>query len=144
MNKLFKLIAGLMILASVVSAQEIGVRWGEVTGGNVAIDAVFSMGQFSRTHADVSFGNNIVGIDLLWDFLYKPLSGEAFRWYAGAGPFAGFGDVFILGVVGELGLEYKFNNVPISISGDWRPSFQLIDNTNFDAGGFGLNVRYVF
>ena len=144
MNKLYTLIAGLMIFASVASAQEIGLRWGDVTGGQVAIDGVFSMGQFSRTHADISFGNSNVGIDLIWDFIYRPLKGEAFRWYAGAGAFTAFGDNFILGVVGELGLEYKFNGVPISISGDWRPSLQIIDNTNFSATGFGINVRYVF
>ena len=122
-------------------AQEIGVRFGDATGGNVAIDAVFSLGSWSRVHGDVSFGDG-VGIDLLWDFIYQPLSGEAFNWYAGVGPFAWIGDPFGFGVVGELGLEYKFK-FPMSISADWRPSFRIIENTDFHAGGFGLNIRYV-
>ncbi len=55
------------------------------------------------------FGDG-VGIDALWDFIYQPLSGEAFHWYAGVGAFAWIGDPFQLGAAGELGLEYKFNN----------------------------------
>ena len=34
-----------------------------------------------------SFGSG-VGIDVLWDFLYRPLGDEAFNWYVGA---EGFG-----------------------------------------------------
>lgn len=125
------------------NAQELGVRFGNVSGGNVAIDAVFSTGDFSRLHADVSFGNG-VGIDLLWDFLYKPLGDEAFNWYAGVGPYTFIGDNFQLGAIGEIGLEYHFNGVPLAIGGDWRPFFRLIDNTDFGWEGFGFNVRWVF
>ena len=125
------------------NAQELGVRFGDISGGNVAIDALFSTGKFSRIHADVSFGDG-VGIDLIWDFLYRPLGGESFNWYAGVGPYFWIDDPFWMGVVGELGLEYRFNTIPISLSADWRPSFSIIDETDFHAGGFGFNVRYIF
>ena len=128
---------------STANAQELGVRFGSITGGNVAIDGIFSMGEFSRIHADVSFGNG-VGIDVLWDFLYRPLPGEAFNWYVGAGPYTFIGSNFELGVVGEIGLEYHFNEVPLAIGIDWRPYLRIIDNTDFGAEGVGLNVRYVF
>lgn len=128
---------------STANAQELGIRFGNVTGGNVAIDGIFSMGEFSRIHADVSFGNG-VGIDVLWDFLYRPLPGEAFNWYVGAGPYTFIGSNFELGVVGEIGLEYHFNEVPLAIGIDWRPYLRIIDNTDFGAEGVGLNVRYVF
>jgi hypothetical protein len=127
----------------VSNAQELGVRFGNISAGNVAIDGVFSTGEFSKIHADVSFGSG-VGVDLLWDFLYRPINGEAFKWYIGAGPYAFIGDPFQLGVLGEIGLDYHFNKVPISISADWRPYFRIIDNTAFGAEGFGLNIRYVF
>ena len=138
------LIAGFVITSVTISqAQEVGLRFGEVSGGNVAVDAVFGTGKFSRIHADVSFGKG-VGIDALWDFLYRPLGGEAFDWYVGAGPYTFIGNDFELGVVGEIGLEYHFNEVPLSIGGDWRPFFRLIDNTDIGWGGFGLNIRWVF
>ena len=142
MKILLIIMAILMLSASLTTAQELGARWGDVSGGDVAIDAVFSMGKYSRTHADVSFGNDL-GIDLLFDFIYRPLGGEALNWYAGVGPYAVFGDPFIFGVVGEVGLEYRFE-FPISVSADWRPAFEIVDNTDFHTGGFGLNVRYVF
>jgi hypothetical protein len=134
------LIAGV----SVSSAQELGLRFGDVSGGNVAIDGVFSMAQFSRIHADVSFGDGGVGVDALWDFLYRPLGDEAFHYYAGVGPYAFLGDPFQLGVVAELGLEYRFKGAPIVIGGDWRPLFRLVDETDVSWGGFGFNIRYAF
>ncbi len=143
MKKLLVIVAMLMMCATITTAQELGLRWGDVSGGDVAIDGVFGLGQFSRVHADLSFGNDAVGIDLLWDFIYKPLGEEAFNWYAGVGPYAVFDDPFTLGVMGELGLEYRFD-FPMSVSADWRPAFRIVENTDFSAGGFGLNVRYIF
>ena len=143
MKKLFILFAVLMFITTAASAQsELGIRGGDVSGGNVAIDGIISIGSWSRVHADLSFGNG-VGIDLIWDFIYKPLGGEAFHWYAGVGPYAVIDDPFTLGVAGELGLQYNFQ-FPMSLSIDWRPTFRIIENTNFSAGGFGLNIRYVF
>ena len=130
------LIASFFILCSLTSfAQEVGIRLGNATGGNAAVDIVFSTSKYSRIHADVSFGNGL-GVDLLWNFLYLPLENEALNWYAGVGPYAFIGDPFQLGVVGELGLEYHFSGAPIALGVDWRPYFRLIDDTNFGTDGF--------
>ena len=142
MKKLLTILAVILIVGSTVNAQELGVRFGVATGGNVAIDGVFGIGSWKRIHSDVSFGDG-VGIDLLWDFAYKQLGGEAFNWYAGVGPFTWLGSPFQLGVAGEIGIEYRFR-YPISLSLDWRPSFIIIENTDFDLGVFGLNLRFVF
>lgn len=125
------------------SAQEIGARFGDAWGNNVAVDFVFSTGEFNRIHGDVSFGTG-VGVELLWDFLYKPLGGEAFNWYLGVGPSMLIDDPFLLGVSGEIGLEYRFANAPIAIGADWRPTFVIIENTDFAADSFGVNIRFVF
>ncbi len=127
-----------------VNAQEVGLRFGYANYGNVAIDGIFGVGKLSRIHGDVSFGNNSVGIDALWDFINKPLGAEAFTWYAGVGPYMRIGDPFYLGVMGELGLEYHFNEVPIACGFDWRPGVSIVQSTNFFADSFGFNVRYVF
>ncbi|MCU0377914.1 MAG: hypothetical protein MUC78_06595 [Bacteroidales bacterium] len=133
-----------LLFIGISSAQEIGVRFGNVSGGPVAVDAVFGLGEFSRIHADVSFGDGGVGIDALWDFLYRPLGGEAFNWYLGAGPYVNIDDPFWLGVAAEAGLEYRFNSVPIALGADWRPRLSLIEETDFHWGGFGVNVRFIF
>jgi len=124
-------------------AQELGLRFGSVTAGNVAIDGIFSTGKFSRLHADLSFGNGM-GADLLWDFIYRPLGDEAFNWYVGAGPYMQIDDPFWFGVAGEIGLEYRFNEVPIALGLDWRPRLSIVEVTDLHVEGFGLNVRYVF
>jgi hypothetical protein len=141
-----KLIAVLaIVIGGIVSsnAQELGVRFGDISGGNVAIDGIFSTGKFSRIHADLSIGDG-VGVDLLWDFLYRPIDREAFYWYVGAGPYVWIDDPFWLGAVGEIGLEYHFNNIPVALGADWRPAISIVEETDFHAKGFGFNIRYVF
>ena len=139
------LIISCLLLSGLVvcSAQELGVRFGEISGGNVAVDGVFGTAKFSRIHGDVSFGDG-VGIDLLWDFFYRPLGEEAFNWYIGLGPYTFLGSPFELGLAAEIGLEYHFQGVPIAIGGDWTPFLRIIDDTDFKWGGFGFNVRFVF
>lgn len=134
-----------IVFAGIVysNAQEVGLRFGDVTGGNVAIDAVFSLGEFTRIHADASFGNGF-GIDALWDFMYRPLGSEAFHWYTGVGAYTLIGSNFKLGAVGEIGLEYRFNGVPLALGADWRPYLEIIDNTSMGFDNFGLNIRWVF
>ena len=133
-----------MLFWNEAKAQELGLRFGDVLGNNVAIDGVFGLGEFSRVHGNLSFGDRGVGIEALWNFVYRPLGQEALHWYAGVGPSLLIGDPFVLGVSGELGLEYTFREVPISLSLDWRPRVDIVETTDFKAGGFGFNVRYVF
>lgn len=145
----------IVLLASLMGAltfssksQELGIRFGDALGNNVAVDGVFSVAEFSRVHANVSFGNGI-GIEALYDFYYRPVGDvQGLDWYVGAGPSLFLGDnYFGLGISGEVGIEYHFNEalgVPIALGLDWRPTVLLIEDTDFYAGGFGLNIRYVF
>ena len=142
MKKIVFFILSLVLSAS-IHAQELGIRFGDAVGGSVAIDAIFSLGEFSRVHGDLSFGDG-VGLELLYDFLYRPLGNEAFDWYVGAGPSFYFNDPFGLGFSGEIGLEYHFVDVPLALGLDWRPTLWLVENTDFYGGGFGFNVRFVF
>lgn len=127
-----------------LKAQEIGVRFGNGNVSDIAFDAVFAFGQFDRIHSNVSFGDDKLGVEALLDFIYKPFIQENFNWYAGAGPFLTIGDDFQFGAVGEIGLEYHFSEIPLALGLDWRPAFQIVDDTNFAVDGFGFNLRYVF
>ncbi|HZX75187.1 MAG TPA: outer membrane insertion C- signal, partial [Cyclobacteriaceae bacterium] len=64
MKKLIGILA-FVAVCSAAQAQELGVRFGDVLGNDVAVDALFSAGKFSRIHADVSFGSG-VGVEALW------------------------------------------------------------------------------
>ena len=141
-RKFFILVFSLLTTFS--QAQELGVRFGDAVGGNVSIDMIVSIGDFSRIHGDVSFGNGL-GVEALYDFLYRPLGAtEGFNWYVGAGPYAFIGDPFQFGIAGEVGLEYHFAEIPLALGADWRPAFRIVDNTDFIWDGFGFNIRYVF
>ncbi len=142
------LVLGLVIVlfgSASANAQQLGVRFGDVAGGNVAVDALFNAGKFSRIHADLAFGNGGVGMEAVWDFLHRPLGGEAFSWYLGVGASMRIDENdFLIGPNGEIGLEYEFKTVPISLSADWRPTLWVVEETKFNGGGFGINIRYVF
>lgn len=70
------------------------------------------------------------------------------KWYAGPGAHIGFANpdtyknAFYLGVDGVLGLDYKINKAPISISLDIIPSLDF-PNAYFAVGG-GLSIRFTF
>ncbi len=139
------IIAAILLLAisDFAQAQEAGIRLGNFSAGNVAVDGVFSFGEWNRVHADVAFGSAGVGVDALWDFAYNSLDRKNFFWYGGAGVSALFGDYFMLGVAGEIGVEYKFD-FPVTVGFDWRPVFTIIEFTDLELDNFGLNARYRF
>ncbi len=143
MKKIFLISAIILTTSGGIYSQEIGVRFGNISGGNAAIDAVFGTSKYSRIHADVSFGSG-VGIDLLWDFLDRPLGSKSLNLYLGAGPYTQIADPFWLGVAGEAGIEYHFKKAPIALGIDWRPSFSLVKITEFHPNVLGINVRFVF
>lgn len=147
MKKLLILLSFMAFGTITANAQELGIRFGDVTGGDVAVDAIFATGKFNRIHADVSFGNGGLGVDALWDFLYRPINidqEEGFYWYVGAGPSVFLNDPFFLSAMSEVGAEYRFSDVPLSLSIDWRPTLVLVENTDFVTNFFGFNARYVF
>lgn len=146
--KYFKILflVGFFAFAAAIesNAQEVGIRFGNFYSNNVAVDGVFALGQFSRIHADVSFGGNGVGLDALWNPIYRPVSTSDFNYYLGFGPSFYFGDPFAFGVAGEIGIEYAFEGVPIVIGADWRPNLRIVEDTDFLADQFGLNIRWRF
>jgi hypothetical protein len=144
MKKVTLISAILFLTISYSYAQELGVRFGNISGGKAAVDVIFGTSKYTRIHSDVSFGNGGVGIDVLWDFLYRPIGGESVYWYFGAGAYTQIADPFWLGVAGEIGLEYRFNQVPIVLGADWRPALSIIEATEFHTNIFGINVRWAF
>ena len=133
----------LMFFAYHVSAQEIGVRFGDMYGNNIALDATIPI-KNKRIHATVSFGGN-VGVDAIYDFAVASMfRSPDLRYYAGVGLTTLFASEFKLGVMGEVGIEYGFPRTPLTIGLDYRPAIMVIENMDFIYGNFGLNIRYRF
>ncbi len=81
---------------------------------------------------------------------------ERLNWYYGLGGHIGFWDgnnvnwvndntaYTVIGVDGIIGIEYNFEEAPINISLDWKPSFNIIGYFGFWPDGGALSVRYIF
>lgn len=133
--------AALFFGAITTQAQELGLRFGHINGNDVALDGIFSTGEFSRVHGNLSFGQNGLGLDALWNPIYDDIPDTDFKWYAGFGPSVYLSDNFRLGAAGEVGVEYAFSEVPITLGLDFRPYLFLVEVTEFRAG-FGFNARW--
>lgn len=142
-NKNIVMIWVSFLLTLSLSAQEIGLRFGEMHDNNIAIDATIPI-KDKRIHAFVSFGDN-VGVDVLYDLIIQPIfRSPDFRFYAGLGLSTLFASDFKLGVAGEAGIEYAFPRTPISIGIDYRPAIILVEEMDFAYANFGFNLRYIF
>lgn len=81
-----------------------------------------------------------------------PLDTPGLRWYYGGGAHVGFwdhpdnpereGQLFV-GVDGIVGMEYTFSTIPLNLSLDWKPMFNILSYTSFNWDEFALSVRYV-
>lgn len=82
---------------------------------------------------------------------------ERLNWYFGGGGHLGFwnGDntkhwgepgmnYTVIGIDGILGIEYNIREVPINISLDWKPMFNLTGYSGFWGDGGALSIRYTF
>ncbi len=126
-----------------LEAQEVGLRFGYMDGNNIAIDATIPL-KAKRIHTSVSFGDN-VGLDALYDFAINPVfKNSGFNYYAGIGLTSLFASDFKLGVMGELGFEYRFRSTPLVAGLDYRPAVIVVDKMDFIYANFGFNFRYVF
>jgi hypothetical protein len=77
-------------------------------------------------------------------------STEGLKWFYGAGAYLGFDsdktntDRALMGAQGIIGLDYKFANLPINLSLDWKPELNIIDNINFEPAAVGFSIRFTF
>ncbi len=92
----------------------------------------------------------------VWDL--KALA-DGFNWYAGVGAGVDFYSFSYLNttysgvpvsILGQIGIEYNFSELPLRLSLDYRPALQLTGANGGYAGngfvgdGIALGVRYIF
>jgi hypothetical protein len=78
------------------------------------------------------------------------------NWFWGAGAHAGFWDAgmnpnlpgtysgSVIGVDFVIGMEYTFDEIPLNLSIDLLPTFNLIGNTGWGGLNGAISIRYVF
>jgi hypothetical protein len=93
----------------------------------------------------------------LYEIHNEAFNTDQLKWYYGFGGHIGFWDgnnaswadnkdksYTVIGIDGILGLEYSFKEVPINLSLDWKPTFNLIGYSGFWGDGGALSIRYIF
>ena len=91
----------------------------------------------------ISFGSRF-GLGGLYE-VNKPTTVTGLNWFFGGGAYVGFedGDTY-LGPTGIIGLDYKFPNIPLTLSLDWKPELDFIPAINFVPDAFGFSARFTF
>lgn len=136
----------LLIFSHTASAQDyrlgLGIRLSNSTPTlNSSITGKYFITDRSAVEGIVSFGSRF-GMGALLE-LHRSLNTPGLRWFYGAGAYVGFqSNETFLGPTGILGLDYKFANVPINLSVDWKPELDIIPSVNFVPDAFALSVRF--
>ena len=120
----------------------LGVRLSNSTPTlNNSITGKYFVTDRSAVEGIISFGSRF-GIGGLLE-IHRPTNIEGLKWFYGAGAYVGFenSDTY-LGPTGILGIDYKFTNVPVNLSLDWKPELDIIPRVNFVPDAFALSVRF--
>ena len=160
MKKVLLILFAVIGFGFAASAQNnaIGVR---LSGGDqwycAEISYQQSIGATHRIEADLGYR-----VDDYYDIGYLFLTGvyqlhfdipavKNLGWYFGFGPrvelfyydksFYFSGGV---GAVGQIGMDYHFDAIPLQLSMDFRPCLYLIPYNVFQWGDFALSIRYTF
>lgn len=151
------LIAGISSV-TVVSAQDyktaLGVR---LSSSAAMVNNSVSFKQFisdkTAIEALFSFGDPLA-LGAILEF-HKPLSSAGLSYYYGAGGYISFIKTTNVatgktstdpnfGAQGVIGLDYKFTNVPLNLSLDWKPELNIVSDINFEPAAIGFTARFTF
>ncbi|HYF30073.1 MAG TPA: hypothetical protein VD993_03040 [Chitinophagaceae bacterium] len=141
----------IFVLASVfytATAQDykvaVGVRLSNATPTlSNAITVKYHMNQRSALEGIISFGSRF-GLGGLYE-VHNMTTVQGLNWFYGGGVYVGFeNEDTYLGPTGIIGLDYKFPNIPLNLSLDWKPELDFIPAINFVPDAFGFSARFTF
>lgn len=101
-------------------------------------------------NVQVMFGDHVTVLGA--DYTYnQPFSGtNGLGWYVGVGPQLKFvdkgyyEDKTFFAIRPQAGLEYKIPSAPLAFHFDWKPWWNLTNESDFEAGRFSLGFKYTF
>lgn len=156
--KQFRLLVAILLLSglgSQIQAQD----YKSAIGGKLGYGLVASYKTFLNEKAALDiFGGIGWGNAFLAGVYYQhhmPIPAvEGLQWYVGGG--ASFwtynyilGNYIELGIAGNIGLDYAFDNIPLNLSVDYAPTFVIFNTwdygtyNRFRAGYGALTARYI-
>lgn len=149
MKKLLFFLSTFTVLSLVSQAQEYKTAAGIRLGPNSpAIAPGFTIKHFlnEKNAVEGIVGiNNGIGFCGLYEWYFPVTSVEHLQWYAGAGAYAAYRySTSFIGAAGVVGVDYKFPDVPLNISIDWKPELNIVESVGFEASGVGFSARFTF
>jgi len=136
----------LLLMGQKSSAQEykmgLGVRLSSSAATvNNSVSFKYFLNENSALEGLLSFDPATVGV--LYEF-HRPLGAPGFQWFFGGGGYVAFSGDNVVGGMGVIGLDYKFQNIPLNLSLDWKPELNLVKDISFEAAAIGLSIRFAF
>ena len=147
MKRIVIIFAVLFTFISTLSAQDyrfaVGVRLSNSTPTiNSSITGKYFVTETTAIEGLVSFGSRF-GLGALIES-HRPFKPAGFGWFFGGGVYAGFDSDTYVGPMGIIGLDYKFQNIPLNLSIDWKPELDIIPDIRFVPDAFAVSVRFAF
>lgn len=154
MKKLFIAFVAVFAMAMTANAQDhaLGVRLGGGQGYNAELSYLHGLGS-NRLELDLGWhgDDGWTAISLTGVYQWTGEIGSGFGWFGGVGAHLGYWNYdainnsdIALALVAQVGVEYKFQAVPIQLSLDIRPRFYILPDTDFHWGDIALGIRYCF
>jgi hypothetical protein len=145
--------------ATTVSAQDYKTALGVRLSSSPAmvsnsVSFKYFLNEKTAVEALFSFGDPLAFGALLEK--YKPIgSTPGLQWFYGGGGYLAFVKTFNpnkninetdvnVGAQGVIGLDYKFVNLPLNLSLDWKPELNFVRDINFEPAAVGLTARFTF
>lgn len=156
MKKLLLIFALLFCMVSYSNAQDyntgIGLRGGLSNG--LTIKTFIA----ERTALEFLVASRWKGFSItgLYEIHNQAFNTNGLKWYYGVGAHVGFWDghnvkwadnddsYTVIGFDGILGLEYSFPEIPINLSIDWKPEFNVSGYSGFWGDSGAISIRYIF
>jgi hypothetical protein len=123
----------------------LGIRissWNDQTIFGVTLNHHFKRG--AALEGIVDFPSSGVIISGLYERFYGLNRSGNFCFLYGGGIFIATGGGTSAGLRGVLGLDYRFQDIPINIGIDWMPALQFTPEVDGIFKNLGLSVRYTF
>ncbi len=155
---LASLIITAIIFSNSVSAQTyktaLGIR---LSSSPAMVSNSISMKHFfnekTAIEALLSFGDPLA-LGALFE-IHKPFAESGIQWFYGGGGYISFVKTYNpnknkdetsanVGAQGVVGLDYKFANIPLNLSLDWKPELNLVTDINFEPAAVGFTARFTF
>jgi len=153
MKKIIFALAAFFVISLASNAQDystgIGVRAG-LSNGLTVKHFINSSDAIEGLVSSRWSGFNITG---LYEFHSRAFNTPRLNWYYGAGGHIGSwkgsrdsdrDNYTFLGIDGIIGIEYNIEAIPFNISLDWKPTLNILGETEFLADELAISFRYIF